>query len=102
MSLDVENPMVVMIVACAGLASNIVAGAFLGVHDHSHAGEPGNLDVDPLVRDDSVHDQGSNKTENAPQDSAPRPRPPAPHQLSASQVVEEIHHRRSAKFNSRT
>lgn len=46
---DVESPMLVLVVACAGLASNVVAGAFLGVHDHSHDDEPGQLDVDPLV-----------------------------------------------------
>jgi Co/Zn/Cd efflux system component len=57
---DVDNPMLMLIVACAGLASNVIAGAFLGVHDHSHGDEPGDLDVDPLVgvRSRWQHDTG--------------------------------------------
>ncbi|TID26772.1 cation efflux protein [Venturia nashicola] len=32
----VNNPKFVFYVACAGLASNLISGLFLGVHEHSH------------------------------------------------------------------
>jgi len=45
----VDNPKLVLIVACAGLASNIISGTFLGVHDHGHEHGAGSLDFELLV-----------------------------------------------------
>jgi len=47
---EVENPKIVLIVACAGLAANILSGTFLGVHEHGHEHGAGNLDLELLVR----------------------------------------------------
>jgi len=46
---EVDNPKIVLIVACTGLAANIVSGTFLGVHEHAHGHGPGNLDLELLT-----------------------------------------------------
>ncbi|KAF2427277.1 cation efflux protein [Tothia fuscella] len=47
---EIQNPKLVLIVACAGLGSNIVSGSLLGVHEHSHGANAGDLDLELLKK----------------------------------------------------
>ena len=51
----VNNPKLVLIVGCVGLALNLISALFLHEHDHDHDHGPTNLQDTEAISVDSIH-----------------------------------------------
>lgn len=88
---DVNNPQFVFYVACAGLASNIISGVFLGVHEHSHGdADAVQLDLELLL---VSSDDGISKVTRLTHgtETSPGIGPPSQNRVGEAELVGKEH-----------